>query len=115
MSSIDKLVHKFIFGYNLICPLPNDGWKMCDNKGNPYYGLLPDYSRDLDDAWSIIDKLSEGGWDFELEYNHETKTFGSYFSKGGYGLGHWGISAPESIVKASLMVAKNGWTPIWKT
>lgn len=115
MSSIDQLVHRFIFGYTLVCPLPNDGWKMHDNKGNPYYGMLPEYTKDLDDAWSIVDRLAEGGWNFELEFDNKTRTFGSYFTKNGYGLGHWGKSAPEAIANASLMVAKNGWVQIWKT
>lgn len=115
MSSINQMVHRFIFGYTLICPLPNDGWKMQDMKGNSHYGILPEYTRDILDAWTIVDKLTEGGWDFELDFDPNTRTFGSYFSKKGYGLGHHGKSAAESIANASLMVAKNGWVSLWKT
>ena len=108
---LDREVAEKLMGYQLIrhgTP-PSMHWDL-------YIGgdiePIPDYSSSIEDAWLVVEQMTQDEWEFDLNYFYPAGTKDApwclaVFSKGWLGvpLRHegGGFSAPEAICRAALV------------
>lgn len=69
---MDRLIAEKVMGYEWehdgdysLMRLPGTNWCAMEiNRGEPYYGMLPEFSTDIAAAWTVVERLDTSGADY---------------------------------------------------